>query len=108
MMWYRGCYKEHGNDEFPKGGKPPEGDWEEEAERRYERGISGYNLLTNSHFANLYFRNIQGRDPNSLAGRDMRLMVVIRRATLDVFRIRETGTVKGNLSMVKRLRNVSR
>ena len=105
-MWFRGSYKEHGNDEFPKGGKPEGGYWEEEVERRYERGISGYNLLTHFQCDQCYFRNIQGRDPDALSKKDMRLLAKIRRATLDTFWSRESGTVKGNLTIVKRLGKV--
>ena len=94
-MWCGGCY------EFTKGWKLSGGDREEESERRYERGSSGYNLLTQFQCEKCYFRNIQGRYPDTLSEKDMRLLVMVRIATLDEFWIRETGTVKGNLTMVK-------
>ena len=48
MMWCGGFYEDNGNDEFPKGAKPAERYWEEEAERRFDIVRIGYNLL--NHF----------------------------------------------------------
>ena len=84
-MWCRGCYKERDNDDFHKGEKPSGGDYEEEAQRRYERGRSGYHLLTHFQCDKCQFGKIHGRYPDSLAEKDMRSMVLVRRATLDVF-----------------------
>ena len=58
-------------------------------ERRYEIRKSGYHLLTNFQFDLFHFRNIQGREPNPQGEEDMRLMVAIRRSTLDGFGVRE-------------------
>ena len=84
------------------------GDWEEEAERRYKIVRSGDHLIKNFYYDKCHFRNNQGRDPNSLADKYMRLMDAIRRETLDDFWSREPGTIKGNFTMVKRLRKVAR
>ena len=50
---------------------------------------------------------IQDRDPATLSEKYMQIWVNIRRATLDAFWIREPGTVKGKLTMVKRLGTVT-
>ena len=76
--------------------------------RRYDRGRSGNKLLTNLLRDLFHLRNIQGRDPNKQEKGEMRLMVSIRRDTLDAFWIRELGTFRCNLTMVKTLSNVAR
>ena len=73
--------------------------------RRYDRGRSGNKLLTNLLRDLFHLRNIQGRDPNKQEKGEMRLMVSIRRDTLDAFWIRELGTFRythghGNYDMV--------
>ena len=60
-------------------------------------------MLMHFQCNNCHFRNIQGRDPDALSEKDMRLLVTIRRADVGAFWIRKTGVVKGNLTMVKRL-----
>ena len=64
-------------------------------------------MLTHFQCDKCHFINIQGRNPDALSEKDVRLLVVIRRATLDEFGIREPGAVKGNLAMVKRLEKVA-
>ena len=59
-------------------------------------------MITNFQCDKCHSRNIQGGDSDSLADKDVVLMVVIRRATLDYFWSRGTVTIKGNLSMMKR------
>ena len=63
-------------------------------------------MLTNFQCEKFYFRNIQGRDPDVLSEKYMILLVIIRRDTLDEFLSMEPGTVKGNLTIVKRLGKV--
>ena len=57
----------------------------EESEIRYERGRSGYHLLTHFQCDNFHFRNIQRREPDSMSVKDERLLIKIRRAALDAF-----------------------
>ena len=64
-------------------------------------------MLTHFQCDKCHFRNIQGRDPDVISEKDMRLLVTIRRDTLDEFLSRETGAVKGNLTIVKRLWKVA-
>ena len=64
MLWCGCCYEEHGNDKFPKGGKPSGGDWEEEAEKRYKIGRSEDNLINNFQCDKCHLRKIPGRDPD--------------------------------------------
>ena len=106
-MWCEVFYKEHGNDGFTKGRKPSRGDWEEESEMRYEIGRRGYHLLTKLQCDKCNIGKIQGRDPDALPEKDMRILVTTIRATLDEFWSREPGTVKGTLMMVKRLGKVA-
>ena len=53
------------------------------------------------------FRKIQGRDPNALSEKYIRLLVAIRRANVDAFWSREPGKFKVNLTMVNRLGKVT-
>ena len=53
------------------------------------------------------FRKIQGRDPDALSEKYMRLFVAIRRANVDAFWSRELVKVKVNLTMVKSLGKVT-
>ena len=64
-------------------------------------------MLTHFQCDKCHFTNIQGRDPNTLSEKDMRLLVTTKRDTLDKFWSGETGTVKGTLTMVKRLGKVA-
>ena len=64
-------------------------------------------MLTHFQCDKCHFRNIQGREPDTLSENEMRLLATIRRATLDEFWSTEPGTVKGNLTMVNRLGKVA-
>ena len=77
-------------------------------ESRYERGRSGDHLLTYFQCDLCHFRNIQGRDTNTQGEADMRSIAAIIRSTLDLFWRMESGTVSGNLTMLKKLRKVDR
>ena len=55
-----------------------------------------------------YFSNIQVRDPNTNKNEDERLMVTIRQAILDAFWIRNPGTVRVNLTIMKKSRITSK
>ena len=73
-----------------------------------DRGRSGDNLLTHFQCDLCHFSNIQVREPNTQGEKYTRLMATIRKATLDVFVIREPGTVRGDLTMAKKLRKVAK
>ena len=55
-----------------------------------------------------YFSNIQVRDPYTNKNEDGRLMVTIRQAILDAFWIRNPGTVRVNLTIMKKSRITSK
>ena len=84
------------------------GECEEEAEKIYERGRSGNQLLTHFQCNLCNFMNIQGRGIYKKGEGDTRLMFDIMRDNLYEFWRRELGTVRANLNMVKMLRNVDR
>ena len=54
-----------------------------------------------------HLRNMKGIDPTKLSQEDERFMIAIRRASLDAFWIREPRTVKGNLTMLSKMRTMS-
>ena len=71
------------------------------------RRRSGDNLLTHFQCDKCHFRNIEGRDPDALIEKDVRLLVTIIRNTLDEFWRRDPGMVKGKLTTAKRLGKVA-
>ena len=71
-------------------------------------GRSGDHLITHFQCDLCQLSKIQGGDPNPQGGEDMRLMVATIRAALDIFWIREPGTVRGYLTMLKKLMKVAR
>ena len=85
MMWCRGYYKDHTDYYFPKAGKELVGDWETELEGRYEKGSTGYHILTNFQCNIFHFRNIKGRYTNSLRHEDEILMINIWWSSLEMF-----------------------
>ncbi len=70
-------------------------------ESRFRTARPGDHLLIPFQCELCHFRNLKGRDPNSL-DQDKELLAYIRRANLDAFWSREPGTVSNNLSLLKR------
>jgi len=68
---------------------------------RYMYARKGDGFITPFQCDLCHFRNLQGRDPKPGRGKDDRLLVFIRRATLDAFWSREPGTVAKNLGQLK-------
>ncbi len=63
----------------------------------------GDTLMTPFQCELCHFRNIKGREPYEHNARDMRAMNIMRRANLDAFWSRTTGTVKSNCLDFKQL-----
>ena len=55
-----------------------------------------------------HFQNMKGRDPTEGSNKYEILIIAIRRASLDAFWIRETGTVREDLTMLRKMGNMSR
>ena len=55
-----------------------------------------------------HFRNIKGRDPTEGSNKDERLLIAVRQASLDAFCSRETGAVRGYLTMLRKIGKMSR
>ena len=100
-VWCGGCYIEHPKDDFPKSGKELEGYWEGELEGRYEKSRTGDNLITHFQCDLCHFRNMKGIELDKGSEKDKKLVISIRRASLDEFWSREPGTVRGNLTMLR-------
>ena len=62
-----------------------EGDWEGEAESRYEAGKNGDNMLTHFQCYICHFYNIKGRSPEGSSLKDEKILETIRRASFDAF-----------------------
>ena len=76
---------------------------EEKLKERFARGRDGDHLMGIPFECDLcHFRNCNGRDPALDNARDNFTLLCIRRATLDAMWGRETSTVSGNLSRLKR------
>ena len=60
----------------------------------------GYHLLTNFQCDLCQFRNMKGRDLANGSDKEEKLVIDLRRASLDALWIREPVTVRGNLNML--------
>ena len=65
-------------------------------------------MLTNFQCDLCRFRNIKGRDPTEEINKYERLIISIRRASLDAFWSIEPGTVRDNLTMLSNMGTMSR
>jgi hypothetical protein len=70
---------------------------------RCMEGQKGENLLCPFQCDLCHFRNIKKRDPFASDLKDLNLLCGIRRANLDEFWARRTGTVKSNLTLMVRI-----
>jgi hypothetical protein len=70
---------------------------------RFLEARAGDHFMTPFQCELCHFRIILGCDPLLSWGRDMQLMELFRRATLDGFWAREMSTVKNNLREAKRI-----
>jgi len=73
-------------------------------EDRFMVARRGDHLFTSFQCDLCHFRNIKKRSPRSDTPQDALLMKCIRRASLDAFWSRETGTVQGNAREIKVMR----
>ena len=67
----------------------------------------GYNMLTNFQCDLCHFQNMKGRDLTEGSDKEEKLVMDIRRASLDAFWSREPGTVRGNLNMLRKMGTIS-
>ena len=103
MMWCRVCYIDDPEYDFPKVGKDAGGDWEEGLEGIYEKGRIGDHMLTHLKCNLCHFQNMKGRYTNSLIHEYNRLMITIWRASFSAYWIQEPGTLRGNLTILKKM-----
>jgi hypothetical protein len=69
---------------------------------RFMKGRNGDHLVCPFQCDLCHFRNIHRRDPDLAVDQDVNTFVAIRRANLDALWARESGTVSGNLTIMKR------
>ena len=105
QAWCGKCYTPLDNGEF-KVAVPKEADGEvvleEKDKLRYLEARDGDHLVTPFQCETCHFRNILERDPQDNLARDVRLMKLFRRASLDAFWCSEPKTVAGNLREARR------
>jgi hypothetical protein len=102
-VWCGKCYKESRIDHFPRLDDNQNGsDLEVDAaytQNRYRCGRDGDHLMGVPFECDLCsFRNVVGRDPVVMDGRDEFTLTAIRRVLLDVMWAREPDTVTSNWS----------
>jgi len=104
-MWCGRCYEAGPDDPFPvrlprdEAGNPMK--VRKSDTDRYLYARRGDSFMTSFQCDLCHFRNLQGRDPVPQSGKDSKLLAFIRRATLDSFWSRESGTVSKNLGQLK-------
>ena len=77
-------------------------EWEEYPEQRYDKERGVHYLLTYFQCDLCHFRKIYRNNTDTKIPDDDILMVTIWRELLDDFWIRDTGTLRGNQSMLKK------
>ena len=102
-MWCRGCYVQHTKDNLPKSGKELGGYWEVGLEGRYDKGRMGYHVITHFQCNFCHFRNMKERDPTERSNKDERLIISIKRVSLDAFWSIEPGMVRGDLTTLRKM-----
>ena len=65
-------------------------------------------MLTHFQCDLCHFLNMNGRDPSKGSDKDERLIISIRRASLDAFWSIETVTVRGDLNMLRKMVTMDR
>jgi hypothetical protein len=75
-------------------------------EDRFQYGRNGDHLMLSFQCGLCHFRNMEGRNPVKGNNLDDRVLMLIRRATLDSFWSREPATVKGTLRNGSRLEDI--
>ena len=74
-----------------------------ELEFRYERGNTVDHMLTRFQFNMCHFWNMNGRYINRLRQEYNRLMIIIRWELLESFWSTEPGTVRGSITMLRKM-----
>lgn len=103
--WCAKCYRPRGSTPFPiKPNLDDEGNpiKRDDDDFRFLSARDGDHYLVPFQCDLCQFRNIQGRNPIPLNFVDDLLLEFIRRASLDAFWARETGTVNANLGSLRR------
>jgi len=113
QSWCAGCYSSNPLVNFPVAGLkegvlPADDDrlvsgWEAEAKERnrFHQARSGDHLMLPFRCDLCCFRALQGRDPQEKCSKDVRLLICIRRVTLDAFWSRETTTVEAHSRKIR-------
>lgn len=107
--WCGRCFVKEEGDEFPvRLPKDVDGITQviEGDEDRFHYGRDGDHLLLSFQCELCHFRNMEGRNPVEKNNLDDRVLMLIRRATLDSFWSREPATVKGNLRNGRKLEDI--
>lgn len=76
-------------------------------EDRFQYGRNGDHLLVSFQCGLCHFRNMEGRNPVSGNALDNRVLMLIRRATLDSFWSREPATVRGTLRQGGKMEDIA-
>ena len=103
--WCGSCYTSFPTDPFPQQDLPEEEDGivSDPAEvNAFQKGRNGDHLMTVFECDLCHFRNIRKKDPEWGDEQDAFTLMCIRRATLDAFWSRTTGTVTANLRRASR------
>lgn len=108
--WHGSCYTKHEHDNFPVfdmkdiGESVFVGEHEEVSEaQRFAHGRDGDHFLVPFQCDVCHFYNLKGRLPMLGDQTDVLLQACIRRAILDSFWSRETGTVTGNMYNLRKI-----
>ena len=65
-------------------------------------------MLTHFQCDLCHFRNMKGRDLIKGSNKDKKLIIDIRRVSLEAFWSREPGTVKGNFTIMSKMGKIAR
>ena len=73
----------------------------------YDKVGTGDHLLSHSQYDVCHFLNTKGRDPTKGSDKDEKLVIDIRLSYLDAFWRRELLTVRGNLTILRKMENMA-
>ena len=103
MMWFGGCSTEDPYDDFTKAGKDSEVYWEWGLEGICDKRRTGDHMITHFQYYLCHFKNMKVIYTNSLRQEYNILMITIWRASLYAFLIREPGTVRVNITIMRNM-----
>ena len=109
MAWHGKCYKLRIGDKFPIAKlDEAEGIHDPTDDDKFTHARNGDNFNCPFQCDLCHLRNIQHRDPDPGRRQDRNLLVGIRRANIDAFWGRSTGTINNNRNNLRRLVEIAR